>query len=180
MVISIIACITKNRAIGNNNQLLFHIKEDMKRFRTLTMGHTILMGRMTFDSLPQGALPGRRNIVVSRTLSHIEGCEVYPSIKRALAACQGEKEVFIIGGANIYEQTLPIADRLYLTIIDTSIANADAFFPSIVMNEWEFKEEYVGKTQSSTLEKDIIFHFTTGYLKSHKNRKYTLKEGDLS
>lgn len=161
MVISIIACITKNSAIGNNNQLLFHIQEDMKRFRALTMGHTILMGRKTFESLPQGALPERRNIVVSRTLSRIAGCEVYPSIELALATCQDEEEVFIIGGADIYAQTLSIASRLYLTIVDTSIANADAFFPQINFREWDIKEEHIGTTRISSHEKDITFHFAT-------------------
>lgn len=173
MVISIIACITKNRAIGNNNQLLFHIQEDMKRFRTLTMGHTILMGRKTFESLPQGALPGRRNIVVSRTQTQIVGCEVYSSIELALAACQGEEEVFIIGGADIYAQTSPMAFRLYLTIVDCCITNADAFFPQINFSEWNIKEEYIGTARISSHEKDISFHFmtlTSKVLKTEENQ----------
>ena len=132
-MISIIACISKdNRAIGYQNRLLYHLPSDMVRFRELTMGHTIVMGRKTFESLPNGALPYRRNIVVSKSLKEIDGAEVYPTLKEALRAAQGDtlsapkedtgiaspEEIFIIGGESIYRQALPAARKLYLTIVD--------------------------------------------------------------
>ena len=138
--INIIAAIDNNRAIGYQNKLLFHIDEDMKHFKQLTTGHTIVMGRRTFESLPNGALPHRRNIVVSTTMKQRElaegysyhkqhGIEVYSSLTEALAACANEDDIYIIGGASVYEQALPIADRLCLTEIHDTPADADAFFP---------------------------------------------------
>lgn len=127
--INIIAAIDTNRAIGYRNKLLFHIDEDMKRFRQLTIGHTIIMGRRTYESLPGGALPQRRNIIVSSTLASVDNGEVYKSIDEALAACRGEEEIFIIGGEAIYRATIGMADRLYLTIIYKTAKNADAWFP---------------------------------------------------
>lgn len=135
MNINIIACISKNRGLGKSNGLLYHIPEDMKRFKALTTGHTILMGRKTYESLPHGALPHRKNIVISKTQSHINGCEVYPSIHDAINQCN-DKEIFIIGGASIYQATLPLADRLYLTEVDDISEEADTFFPEINKNEW--------------------------------------------
>ena len=125
-MLSIIACISKvHRAIGYKNRLLYAIPSDMTRFRMLTTGHTIIMGRKTFESLPNGALPNRHNIVISKTKELITGCEVYTSLEEALAASKeaiGSKEAsdecFIIGGASLYEQALPFADKLYLTIVE--------------------------------------------------------------
>ena len=144
--INIIAAIDNNRAIGYQNKLLFHIDEDMKHFKQLTTGHTIVMGRRTFESLPNGALPHRRNIVVSTTMKQRElaegysyhkqqGIEVFSSLTEALAACANEDDIYIIGGASVYEQALPIADRLCLTEIHDTPANADAFFPEY--NGWK-------------------------------------------
>lgn len=139
----------RDRAIGYKNQLLYHIKEDMARFRKLTTGHTIIMGRNTYESLPTGALPHRHNVVISRTISSLPDCEVYSTIEEALAACTSspaatsdeakpqEEEVFIIGGDSIYRQLLPLANRLYLTIVDTISAQADTFFPEIDMQDWQ-------------------------------------------
>lgn len=147
-MLSIIACISKeHRAIGYKNRLLYAIPSDMTRFRELTTGHTIIMGRKTFESLPNGALPNRRNIVISKTREQITGCEVYTSLEEALAARKesvgnkktvgnkeevGSKEAsdecFIIGGASIYEQALPFADKLYLTIVEKEPEHADTFF----------------------------------------------------
>lgn len=158
---SIIACISKvHRAIGYKNRLLYAIPSDMTRFRMLTTGHTIIMGRKTFESLPNGALPNRRNIVISKTKEQITGCEVYTSLEEALAARKEEagnkKEVgskeaigskeasdecFIIGGASIYEQALPFADKLYLTIVEKEAEHADTFFPEINPAEWEVTEK---------------------------------------
>lgn len=170
-MLSIIACISQtNRAIGYQNRLLFHIKSDLTRFRELTTGHTIIMGRKTYESLPNGALPHRRNIVVSRSLKEMEGCEVYPNLEAALKAAEGEfGETFIIGGESIYRQSLPAARKLYLTVVDdTEINNnaaandapqqADAFFPEINPKEWELIEKEMRN------ENGLSFSFLT-YLK---------------
>lgn len=170
-MLSIIACISQtNRAIGYQNRLLYHIKSDLTRFRELTTGHTIIMGRKTYESLPNGALPHRRNIVVSRSLKEMEGCEVYPNLEAALKAAEGEfEETFILGGESIYRQSLPAARKLYLTVVDdTEINNnaaandapqqADAFFPEINPEEWELIEKEMRN------ENGLSFSFLT-YLK---------------
>ncbi|MCW4129877.1 dihydrofolate reductase [Prevotella copri] len=141
-MLSIIACISKdNRAIGYQNRLLYHLPSDMVRFRELTTGHTIVMGRKTFESLPNGALPHRRNIVVSRSMKELEGCEVYPNLEAALKAAESPQETFIIGGASIYHQALPAARKLYLTIVDQEPEQADTFFPAINYSAWEMTEK---------------------------------------
>ena len=142
-MISIIAAVAANGAIGFRNRLLYWLPNDLKRFKQLTTGHTIVMGRRTFDSLPKGALPNRRNVVVSRSLKELTGAEVFPSLDEALRSCEGE-DVYIIGGASIYEQALPLADRLCLTEIDDTPAEADAFFPPVEPAEWmvEHAEEH--------------------------------------
>ena len=148
MEINIIACVDANNAIGYKNQLLFHIPEDMKRFRTLT----ILMGRKPFESLPHGALPNRRNIVVSHQNIQLENCEVFPSIKQALDACQDDV-VFVIGGSSIYEQTLQLADKIYLTQVESASAYADTFFPEFHKEEWdECRECSINILTSNTKE----------------------------
>ena len=172
-MLSIIACISKgHRAIGYKNRLLYAIPSDMTRFRMLTTGHTIIMGRKTFESLPNGALPNRRNIVISKTREQITGCEVCSSLEEALAARKeavgnkktvGSKEVsdecFIIGGASIYEQALPFADKLYLTIVEKEPEQADTFFPEINPAEWEVKEKEMRN------ENGLPFTFLTLYRK---------------
>lgn len=142
-MLSIIVAIDRDGAIGRGGDLLYRISEDLKRFKTLTMGNTLIMGRRTFDSLPRGPLPGRRNIVVSRREGlTIEGAEVYPTLESAIsAAADGPGDAFVIGGAEIYIQTLAAADRLYLTLIDASSPDADTFFPSIDPEEWQVDEQ---------------------------------------
>ena len=164
---SIIACISKvHRAIGYKNRLLYAISSDMTRFRMLTTGHTIIMGRKTFESLPNGALPNRRNIVISKTREQITGCEVCSSLEEALAARKEEvgnkeasDECFIIGGASIYEQALPFADKLYLTIVEKEPEHADTFFPGINPAEWEVTEKEMRN------ENGLPFTFLTLYRK---------------
>ena len=159
-MLNIIACISKkHRAIGYQNRLLYAIPSDMTRFRMLTTGHTIIMGRKTFESLPNGALPNRRNIVISKTREQITGCEVYTSLEEALAARKeaAEDECFIIGGASIYEQALPFADKLYLTIVEKEPEHADTFFPEINPAEWEVKEKEMRN------ENGLPFTFLTLY-----------------
>ena len=158
-MLSIIACISQtNRAIGYQNRLLYHIKSDLTRFRELTTGHTIIMGRKTYESLPNGALPHRRNIVVSRSPKEMEGCEVYPNLEAALKAAESPQEIFIIGGESIYRQSLHVARKLYLTVVDDAPQQADAFFPEINPEEWKLIEKEMRN------ENGLSFSFLT-YLK---------------
>ncbi len=129
MNINIIAAVAKNRAIGFQNKLIYWLPNDLKRFKALTTGNTIIMGRNTYLSLPKGALPNRRNVVLSTTVSRLPGCDVYPSLDEALKNCKPDEQVYIIGGARVYEQALPLADRLCLTEVDDTPSEADAFFP---------------------------------------------------
>ncbi|MBQ3805949.1 MAG: dihydrofolate reductase [Prevotella sp.] len=142
MRVNIIAAVARNRAIGKDNKLLYWLPNDLKRFKQLTTGHTIIMGRRTFESLPKGALPNRRNVVVSHTLTELPGCDVYPSLDAALSNCSANEDVYVIGGASVYEQALPLADRLCLTEIDDTPAAADAFFPSYDGWHEEWREEH--------------------------------------
>jgi dihydrofolate reductase len=134
MIISIIVAIGENHAIGKNNQLLWHMPNDLKHFKTITSGRTIIMGRKTFDSVGK-PLPRRRNIVVTRQDIEIPGCEVVKSINEGLALCAHDDEVFIGGGAEIYRQAMDKTDRIYLTIIHKEF-EADTFFPEIDYLQW--------------------------------------------
>jgi len=134
-MISLIAAVARNRAIGYQNKLLYWLPNDLRRFKSLTTGHTIVMGRRTFESLPKGALPNRRNIVLSRSAAAFPGTEAFPTLEAALAACRPDEEVFVIGGASVYRQALPLADRLCLTEIDDTPAQADAYFPDY--SDWQ-------------------------------------------
>ena len=129
MTINIIAAVAKNRAIGFQNKLIYWLPNDLKRFKALTTGHTIIMGRNTYLSLPNGALPNRRNVILSTTVSELPGCDVYPSLDAALKSCRPDEDIYIIGGARVYEQAIGMADRLCLTEVDDIPAQADAFFP---------------------------------------------------
>lgn len=141
-MISIIAAVAKNRAIGFENKLIYWLPNDLKRFKALTTGHTIVMGRKTFESLPKGALPNRRNVVLSRTTKELPSCDVYPTLEAALQSCKADEDVYIIGGARVYEQAISMADRLCLTEVDDTPAEADAFFPDYSNWRIESKEEH--------------------------------------
>ena len=134
-MISIIAAVAKNRAIGFENKLIYWLPNDLKRFKALTTGHTIIMGRNTYLSLPKGALPNRRNVVLSTTVKELPGCEVFPTLEAALKSCKGDEDVYIIGGARVYEQAMALADRLCLTEVDDTPKEADAFFPDY--SDWK-------------------------------------------
>ena len=143
--LSIIVAVAKNGAIGLNNQLLYRLPDDLKRFKALTTGHTIIMGRKTFESLPKGALPNRRNIVLSRQEGlHYENAECYRTLEEALMQCDYTEDVYIIGGGELYKQTLELAARIHLTQVDDIPAEADAFFPEPNPDEWEevWREEH--------------------------------------
>lgn len=144
MTLSIIVAIASDGAIGRANDLLWHLPADLKRFKELTTGHTILMGRKTFESLPHGPLPNRRNIIISRSLPAQPGAEVYPTIQQAMEACASDEEVFIIGGGEIYRQLLPNTERIYLTRVQASFPDAEVFFPELDPTEWieEAREVY--------------------------------------
>jgi len=133
--ITAVVAIASNYAIGKDNQLLWHLPKDLKHFKDITAGGTVIMGRKTFDSVGK-PLPKRRNIVITRKPISIEGCEVVDSVDAALALCKTEKEVFIVGGAEIYRQTMPLVNRIYLTIVHHSF-DADTFFPEIDYKEWK-------------------------------------------
>ena len=137
MRVSLIAAIGKNRELGRQNDLIWRISPDLKRVKALTMGHPLIMGRKTYESIGR-PLPGRTNIVISRTTTAIEGCLVVDSLRAALAAkAEGATEVFVFGGASLYAEALPLANRLYLTLIDATAADADVFFPDYS----DFKQE---------------------------------------
>ena len=144
MTLSIIVAVASDGAIGRANDLLWHLPADLKRFKELTTGHTILMGRKTFESLPRGPLPNRRNIIISRSLPAQPGAEVYPTIQQAMEACASVEEVFIIGGGEIYRQLLPDTERIYLTRVQASFPDAEVFFPELDPTEWieEAREVY--------------------------------------
>ena len=137
-----IAAVAKNRAIGKDNKMIYWLPNDLKRFKALTTGHTIIMGRRTFESLPKGALPNRRNIVLSRTEKDFPGCDTYTSLKEALNHCTPDEDVYIIGGASIYKQAMTVANRLCLTEVDDTPQKADAFFPDY--SDWHevWREEH--------------------------------------
>jgi len=138
MTISIIVAMAANRAIGKNGDLIWHNSRDLKQFKKITSGHTVIMGYKTYLSLPgRKALPNRRNIILSTRLDEVpEGFEVVSSIEKALELVKGDEEVFIMGGGMVYDQFLPFADRLYLTRLDKEF-EADTFFPYINFDEWE-------------------------------------------
>lgn len=135
--ISIIVAIAQNLAIGRGNELLWHIPEDLKRFKKLTTGRTIIMGKRTFESLPIRPLPNRRSIVITDVMGEtIPGCIMAYSIDEAVSLCDPDNENFIIGGGSVYRQFMPLADRLYLTLVHKDF-DADTFYPAVNYEEWK-------------------------------------------
>lgn len=141
-MISLIVATGTNRAIGKNNQLLWHLPEDLKYFKRTTLDKPIIMGRSTFDSVGR-PLPRRRNIVVSRNTNlKIEGVEVVHSLNEAIQLVENEPEIMIVGGSEIYSLALPLAQRVYLTLVNTA-PDADRFFPVLPSGEWELFSETI-------------------------------------
>ena len=160
-MISIIAAVAQNMAIGYQNKLLYWLPNDLKRFKALTTGHTIIMGRKTFESLPKGALPNRRNVVLTRSQATFPGAEVYPSLQAALASCAPEEDVYIIGGASVYKEALPLSDRLCLTEVQDTPEQADAFFPQFSNEEW-----VVAEKEEHDVDEKHHYHYTfTDYVR---------------
>lgn len=136
--ISIICALAENRAIGHKQELLWHLPNDMKRFKNLTTGHVVVMGRKTFESLPGGALPNRRNIVLT-SMPEAMGttCIACATMEEALECSEADKEIFIMGGTGVYQEALAIADKMYLTHVHTTFDEADTFFPDVDYSQWE-------------------------------------------
>lgn len=134
-MISIIVAVAHGGVIGGGGDLLWHISEDLRRFKQITSEHTVIMGRKTYDSIGR-PLPRRRNIVITRSEEwSAEGCERASSLEQAIVMCEGEQEVFVIGGGEIYRQAMPLADRLYLTRVEKEYSG-DTYFPEIRADEW--------------------------------------------
>lgn len=145
-MITIIVALTKDYAIGDKGDLLFHISDDLKRFKALTMGHPIIMGRKTFESFPKGALPGRRNIVVTRNESYTApGIETAKSLEDAISMCGTASQIFVIGGGEIYREAILFCDRLELTMIDAVNPEADTRFPHLDADVWDIPDQKFDK-----------------------------------
>lgn len=137
-MISIIVAIAENYAIGKKGDLLCHMPADLKHFKEITSGKTVMMGERTFFSLPKHPLPNRRNIVLTDVAGKtFEGAEAVYSIDEMVKCIQGEEEAFVIGGGMVYRQMMPLADKLYITHIHHSWEDADTFFPEIKESEWK-------------------------------------------
>jgi len=163
MIISLIAALAKNRTIGKDNDLPWHLPNDMKYFMQTTKGHYVIMGRKNYDSIPEKfkPLPNRTNIVVTRKKDfHAPGCTVVNSLEKGidLARTANENEVFIIGGAEIYKLSLAEANRLYLTEINAEI-DGDTFFPEVKRNEWtEVSRKHHQKDEKHLFDFDFVIY----------------------
>ena len=156
MNINIIAAIGKNHELGKNNDLVWRLKGDMKFFRDTTIGHTIVMGRKTFESLPK-LLPGRKHIIISTSEIRNEQIELYKSIRDFLIQYKDiEEDIFIIGGASIYREFIDIATKMYLTEIDAGDKDADVYFPIFNKEEWE-REELSANVENSINYKHVLY-----------------------
>lgn len=140
--IGIIVALDENNGIGRKGDLLCHLPNDLQHFKRVTSGHTVIMGRRTYESLPKGALPNRINVVItSDAADNYPGCIVVRSVEEALTHSKEGEKVFIIGGGQLYRATLGLADRLYLTRIHHTFSDADTFFPEIDFDEWRLTEK---------------------------------------
>jgi dihydrofolate reductase len=154
--VEIVVAMARNRVIGRDNALPWRLPEDLRHFRALTLGHPIVMGRKTWESLGR-PLPGRRNLVVSRDPSHAAGgCEVFSTLACALEACGGADRIFVIGGARLYAAALPIATLLHVTEIDAEFAG-DTCFPEVDWSAWR----EVGRESRRCAEQGFDYHFVT-------------------
>jgi dihydrofolate reductase len=163
-MISIIVAVSEDWGIGKDNELLWHISEDLKRFKRLTSGNTVIMGKKTWESLPRRPLPGRINIVLTDNPNEsIENAVTAYSIQDSLNKCNQNEEIFIIGGGSIYRQFMPIADRLFITHVHMK-APADIYFPEIDLNIWEITEKEEFKTDG---DNSIPYTYTIYQRRNH-------------
>lgn len=154
--ISIIACVGKNLELGKNNDLIWHLPNDLKYFKKVTSGKTVIMGRRTFESLP-GVLPKRRNIVLQLpNESKIDGVEIFNDIPSILDAVKNEDEAFIIGGASIYRQFLEYAHKLYLTEVNEKCRDAEVYFPKF--DKRRYRKEIVGQDSDNGIEYNFVIY----------------------
>lgn len=152
-MLTIIAAASENNALGKDNQLLWHLPEDFKRFKTLTSGHYIIMGRKTFESFPK-PLPNRTHIIITRQPNYQapEGCIVVSSLEKAMELCPANEEAFVIGGGEIYKQALDVVDKIDVTRVHTTI-DADTFFPEIDTTKWKLVfEEFHPKDEKHAFD----------------------------
>ena len=164
--VSIIVAMARNRTIGINNTLPWRIPDDLRRFKALTMGHHLIMGRKTFDSIGK-PLPGRTTVVVTRNQElKIAGCHIAHSLEQAIAACAGDEEIFVVGGAELYAQALPWVDALYITEIQQDV-EGDAHFPEFDNAAWQ---EIARDPHSQTEPQALAYHFVT-YQRKNKTRQ---------
>ena len=155
--ISLIVAMAKNRTIGINNTLPWRCPEDLKHFKALTMGHPMIMGRKTFDSIGK-ALPGRTTVIITRNKSlSIEGCVMAHSLQEAINKCAGDEEIFIVGGAELYAQSLALVDKLYITEIQQEV-EGDAYFPEFDLSQWQ---EIARSVQAQETPQPLAYHFVT-------------------
>lgn len=156
--VSILVAYDRNRAIGHGNKLPWYLPEDLKRFKALTMGHHIVMGRKTYESIGR-PLPGRTNVVITRELGYLaEGSIVVDSLERALEMAKEDSEIFIIGGAQIFVQMLPFCDRMYATEIDATF-DADTYFPEFDRASWmETSREHRAEDASNPYPFDFVVY----------------------
>jgi dihydrofolate reductase len=180
MTVSIIAAMAQNRVIGRGNRLPWHIPQDFKWFRTLTRGHSVIMGRKTYESIGK-ILPGRRNLILSTKRGFsVHGAESHAALEEALESCaaRGEEEVFIIGGEKLFRESLPLSDRIYLTVIQRDF-EGDAFFPEIPEGEFKtiFEENHRGSSvgnaaalDSTRVDSDLSYTFMILERASHPSR----------
>ena len=157
MRVTLVAALGRNGVIGLDNRMPWHITEDLKRFKGLTMGHPVVMGRKTFESIGK-PLPGRKNIVITHSCElSAPGCRVVHSMEEALAAADGAADVFVIGGAEIYGLALPLADRLELTDVDVAI-DGDTYFPEFERSAWR---EVSRESRSTESPERLRYDFVT-------------------
>lgn len=165
-MVNIIVAVADNGAIGKDNSLLWHIREDLKYFKKVTMGCPVIMGRRTFESIGR-PLPGRQNIVVSKSGTHAlpEGVLPAGSLEEAVSKAEGD-EMFVIGGGQIYRQALPLADRLYVTEVHVTVQDADTFFPEIDAGQWEEESRTAPQTDAeSGIEYEFVVYRRKPYNK---------------
>lgn len=151
-MITLIAAAAENNALGKDNQLIWHLPDDFKRFKEITSGHYIVMGRKTFESFPK-PLPNRTHVIITRQENYIsQGCIVVNSVEKAIEACPIAEEIFVIGGAEIYQQSIDFADKIELTRVHDTF-EADAYFPVINLNQWKLVfEEYHPKDEKHKID----------------------------
>lgn len=157
MKISLIVAMANNRSIGINNQLPWHLSADLKRFKQLTMGNPILMGRKTHESIGR-PLPGRDNLIITHNVDYqAAGCLIFHNLADILLHCRDRSELFVIGGSSLYNDLLPLADTIYLTAIDQNFAG-DTFFPEILRTQWQ-------EIERVTVTNDTSVNFTYHFIK---------------